>query len=148
MPRPPRCLLNEACYHVLTRGNNRAAVFSTEADRQRYGQWLLTLSQAHQVQIYHYCLMTNHVHLVVWVSSGSGLRQLMQRLNLTYAQYLHRTYGHVGHVWQDRFTSLLIGDDAHLLQCGAYIELNPVRAKRVATPEAYPWSSYCAYAHG
>lgn len=148
MPRPPRLLLDDTCYHILTRGNNREPVFFEEPDRQRYGQWLLEFCQTHGVQVYHYCLMTNHVHLVVRATIGSQLRLAMQRLNLTYAKYLRRTYGHVGHVWQDRFKSLLIADDPHLLQCGAYIELNPVRARIVPTPASYPWSSYRAYAQG
>ena len=148
MPRPPRLLVDDACYHILTRGNNRAPVFFEDADRQRYGQWLLDFSQHHHLQVYHYCLMTNHVHLVVRAAQGSELRRAMQRLNLTYAKYLRRTYGHVGHVWQDRFKSLLIADDAYLLQCGVYIELNPVRARMVAIPAAYRWSSYRVYAHG
>ncbi len=100
------------------------------------------------MSIYHYCLMTNHVHLVGCPSRANALRPFMQRLNLLYAKYLRRTYGHVGHVWQDRFKSLFVADDAHLLQCGAYIELNPVRAKVVPTPAAYSWSSYRAYANG
>jgi len=148
MPRRPRLLIDQACYHVLTRGNNRAAVFFSDADRQRYAQWLAGFSREHGVQIYHYCLMTNHVHLVVWVTNGPALRQTMQRLNLTYAKYLCRTYGHVGHVWQDRFQSLLIADDIYLLQCGGYIELNPVRAGLVEEPSAYPWSSHRSYVGG
>lgn len=148
MPRVPRLLLDEVCYHILTRGNNRAAVFFDGTDRQRYGQLLATLLPTHQVQLYHYCLMTNHVHLVVRATAGVELRLAIQRLNLTYAKYLRRTYGHVGHVWQDRFKSLLIADDVHLLQCGAYLELNPVRAKLVTDPAAYPWSSYRLYAYG
>jgi len=92
--------------------------------------------------------MTNHVHLIVRAAIGVQLRLAMQRLNLTYAKYLRRTYGHVGHVWQDRFRSLLIAEDAYLLQCGAYIDRNPVRAKLVTSPEAYPWSSFRVYAFG
>lgn len=148
MPRPPRLLVDDGCYHILTRGNNRAPVFFSDTDRQRYSRWLLMLSQEHHVQVYHYCLMTNHVHLVVRATLGADLRTALQRLNLIYAQYLHRTTGHVGHVWQDRFKSLLISDDAYLLQCGSYIELNPVRAQLVHEPAAYAWSSYRVYATG
>ena len=148
MPRPPRRLHDNGCYHILTRGNNRAAVFHADVDRRRYGHWLLGLSQEYGVQVYHYCLMTNHVHLVVRATVGPALRAALQRLNLLYAQYLHRTYGHVGHVWQDRFKSLRITTDAYLLQCGSYIELNPVRAHIVSEPTTYPWSSSRYYAEG
>ena len=148
MSRIPRLLVDNACYHVLCRGNNRAEVFHQESDRQRYGQLLLEHFTEQRVALYHYCLMPNHVHFVVCPATGTGLRQAMHQLNLMYAQHLHRHYGHVGHVWQDRFKSLLIADDAYLLQCGVYIELNPVRAGLVAAPSRYAWSSYNAYAHG
>ena len=72
----------------------------------------------------------------------------MQQLNLRYALLYKRKYGHVGHFWQDRFKSLLIAEDAYLLACGAYIELNPVRARMVAQPQAYPWSSARRYLTG
>ena len=72
----------------------------------------------------------------------------MQGLNLRYALAYKRKYGHTGHFWQDRFKSLLIAEDIYLLQCGAYVDLNPVRAHIVPRPEAYPWSSARAYLQG
>ena len=148
MPRTARVLVDDGCYHVLTRGNNRAAVFHEATDYQRYGQLLLELFACHHIQVYHYCFMTNHVHLLVRTATGVGLRQAMQQLNLRYALLYKRTYGHVGHFWQDRFKSLLIAEDAYLLACGAYIELNPVRARLVQQPHAYPWSSARHYLAG
>ena len=148
MPRLARQLADESCYHVLTRGNNRAAVFHEPADFQRYGQLLLEYFGPHGLALYHYCLMTNHIHLIVRAATGVGLRQAMQGLNLRYALAYKRKYPHTGHFWQDRFKSLLIADDAYLLTCGAYVESNPVRARMVPTPEAYPWSSARAYLQG
>ena len=92
--------------------------------------------------------MTNHIHLLVYAATGRGLRHAMQGLNLRYALAYKRRYGHTGHCWQDRFKSLLIVDDAYLLQCGAYGDLNPVRARIVQAPAAYPWSSARAYLAG
>lgn len=148
MPRLARQLADESCYHVLTRGNNRAAVFHEPADYQRYGQLVLEYFSDHHVQLYHYCLMTNHVHLIVRAMTALGLRRAMQGLNLRYALSYKRKYGHTGHFWQDRFKSLLIGDDAYLLACGAYVDLNPVRARMVQQPQDYPWSSARAYLQG
>ena len=145
MPRTARQLVDDGCYHILTRGNNRAAVFHETADYQRYGQLLLELLPRHHVQVYHYCFMTNHVHLLVRAATGVGLRQAMQQLNLRYALLYKRKYAHTGHFWQDRFKSLLIAEDAYLLACGAYIELNPVRARMVKQPHEYPWSSARRY---
>jgi len=148
MPRLARQLADESCYHVLTRGNNRAAIFHEPADYQRYGQLLLEYFTSQRIQLYHYCWMTNHVHLLVRAATGRGLRHAMQGLNLRYALAYKRRYGHTGHFWQDRFKSLLIADDAYLLQCGAYVDLNPVRARMVQAPAAYPWSSARAYLEG
>lgn len=148
MPRLARQLADDRCYHVLTRGNNRAAVFHDAADFQRYGQLVLEYFRPHGLALYHYCLMTNHVHLIVRAAIGVGLRQAMQGLNLRYALAYKRKYPHTGHFWQDRFKSLLIADDAYLLTCGAYVERNPVRARMVPAPEAYPWSSARAYLQG
>ncbi|MBI2093491.1 MAG: transposase [Candidatus Omnitrophica bacterium] len=148
MPRLARQLTDDSCYHVITRGNNRAAVFHEPADYQRYGQLLLEYLLPNRVQLYHYCLMTNHVHLVVRAATGAGLRQAMQGLNLRYALAYKRKYAHTGHFWQDRFKSLLIAEDAYLLQCGAYVDLNPVRARLVHQPQVYPWSSARVYTDG
>ena len=141
-------LVDGGCYHILTRGNNRAATFHDETDFQRYGQLVLTYFPPHGVQLYHYCWMTNHVHLVVRAATGVGLRRAMQGLTLRYALAYKRRYSHTGHFWQDWFKSLWVADDNYLLACGAYVELNPVRARMVRQPERYPWSSYRAYAFG
>lgn len=148
MPRQARLVVDGGCYHVLTRGNNRATVFHDPADFQRYGQLVATYFPAQQIRLAHYCLMSNHVHLIVEAATGQGLRTAMHGLNLSYALAYKRRYGHTGHFWQDRFKSLLIDRDSYLLQCGAYVELNPVRARLVTSPEAYPWSSYRTYAQG
>ncbi len=148
MPRLARQLADDSCYHVLTRGNNRAAIFHEPTDYQCYGQLLLEYFPAHGLQVYHYCLMTTHVHLVVYAATGAGLREAMQGLNLRYALAYKRKYGHMGHFWQDRFKSLVIAEDAYLLQCGAYVDLNPVRARMVTRPQDYPWSSARAYLQG
>ena len=148
MPRQARLLVDGGCYHILTRGNNRATVFHDEADFQRYGRLIATYFTENGLHLYHYCLMTNHVHLIVEAATGVGLRKAMQGLNLRYALAYKRRHGHTGHFWQDRFKSLLIAKDNYLLQCGAYVELNPIRARMVTAPDAYPWSSYRVYAQG
>ena len=148
MPRTARLLLDGGCYHILTRGNNQATVFHDSVDFQRYGRLLATYLPEHQIALYHYCLMTNHVHLIIETATAEGLRKAMQGINLSYALAYKKRHGHIGHFWQDRFKSLLIAKDDYLLQCGAYVELNPVRANIVTAPAAYPWSSYRVYAQG
>lgn len=146
MPRNARILPEAGVFHVLTRGNNREAVFHTPEDFRSYLELLNRIQKLHSFKLYHYCLMTNHVHLLLETSSGHPLSQIMKKLNLTYALYYKKKYHHIGHFWQDRFKSLLIEKDVYLLACGAYIELNPVKAKMTDDPAAYPYSSCSFYA--
>jgi len=92
--------------------------------------------------------MSNHVHLLVRIGEKSDLPRFMKRLNLKYFYYYRKKQAYVGHLWQDRFKSKLIDKDEYLIQCGKYIELNPVRANIVKTPEDYPFSSYFYYGLG
>ena len=81
-------------------------------------------------------------------SPDTEFSAFMKRLNLSYFYYFKEKYGWIGHLWQDRFKSLLVDKDIHLIQCGKYIELNPVKGKLVDKPEKYPWSSCRFYAKG
>jgi hypothetical protein len=92
--------------------------------------------------------MDNHVHLLVWLPRGGDMARFMQQVNLTYSLYFKKTYGYCGHLWRDRFQSKLIEHDSYLLQCGYYIETNPVRAGIAAEPERYEFSSYRFYCYG
>jgi putative transposase len=92
--------------------------------------------------------MPNHVHFLVGIDEQSNLSNFMKRLNLKYFYHYRKRRTYVGHLWQDRFKSKLIDNDAYFIQCGKYIELNPVRAGIVETPEDYEFSSYGYYAFG
>ncbi len=149
MPRQPRIAPSEYVYHVLTRGNNRMDIFHEKADFIRYLGILKKYKEKHSFRLYHYALMTNHVHLVLEPTPAGGtLAEIMKVLNLSYAQYYKQKYGHIGHFWQDRFKSIIISTDRYLLTCGSYVELNPVRAGIVERPKDYEWSSYRVYAYG
>jgi len=148
MPRTTRLIVDGGTYHVLTRGNNGQQVFHEDADYQRYLQLVSTYARGYQLKLYHFALMPNHVHLVAGVIRGETLSQAMHRINLTYAWFYRRRYRYKGHLWQGRFKSLLIDRDSYLLECGRYVELNPVRAGLVRHPADYAWSSYRVYAYG
>lgn len=149
MPRTARVAPSGYLYHVLTRGNNRQDVFEDEEDFRKYLELLLRYKEKYHFKLYHYVLMTNHVHLVIEpAEAGGSLAEIMKGINLAYAQYYKRRYSHIGHFWQDRFKSILISKDEYLLACGSYVELNPVRANMVAHPMKYQWSSYRVYAYG
>ena len=149
MPRMARIAPPGHVFHVLTRGNNRQDVFLDTEDYQAYLEILNRYKEKFECKIYHYCLMTNHVHLVLeTLAEGGGLAEVMKGINLSYAQHYKRRYDHIGHFWQDRFKSILISKDRYLLACGSYVELNPVRAGLVKGPRNYRWSSYNSYAYG
>ncbi len=146
MPRKPRQLVTGAYYHVLARGNDRRRLFATDEDRGKYLALVTQYTRQYHVAVVHYCLMTNHVHLLMQPQQDGGdLTHAMHGLQLVYARYLQRTHHQTGHVWEDRFKTLPIETGNYLLECGRYIERNPVRARLVSQPEAYPWSSAPAY---
>lgn len=148
MPRLPRQLLSHTFYHVMTRGNNKNVVFKDETDFQKYLDLVIELKEKHQFDIFHYCLMPNHTHFLIKTEKISDFSTFMKKLNLKYFFYFKKKYGWVGHFWQDRFKSQPIGKDSYFVQCGKYIELNPVRAGIVNKPEDYEFSSFKYYSEG
>lgn len=149
MPRTARIAPKEFIFHVLTRGNNKQDVFKDNEDFDKYIDILRQYKKRYNYKLYHYALMTNHVHLVLETSKeGGDLSQIMKGINLSYAQHYKKKYKYEGHFWQDRYKSILISKDDYLLACGSYVELNPVRAGIVKEPKEYLWSSYRVNAYG
>ncbi len=129
------------CYHVLNRGNAQARVFHDNAD---YRGFLGLMAKAgEKVPMHHlaYCLMPNHFHLVVRPEADGDLGRWMQWLMTTHVRRHHRRHGTSGHLWQGRFKSFVIQDDAHLLTVLRYVERNPVRARLVERAQDWSWSS-------
>ncbi len=148
MPRQPRIIPPEGFLHVISRGNNRRKLFLIQKDFRVYRLLLKKLKQEESIKIYHYCLMINHVHLLIGVGEDSNIARFMKRLGLKYFYYYQKRYNYTGYLWQGRFKSKIIEDDGYLIQCGKYIELNPVRAGVVKIAQDYPYSSYRYYGLG
>ncbi len=142
MPNVPRVLVENACYHLNVRGNQKQRTFLVEKDFQEYLARLKTYKNKYDFKLYGYCLMPNHIHLLGQPKQAKDLSKFMQGINLSYTTYFNEKYTKVGHLWQGRFKSKVIVKDQYLLDCINYIELNPVRAGIVNTPSEYPWSSY------
>ncbi|MDY6874279.1 MAG: transposase [Chloroflexota bacterium] len=143
MPRKARILVPETPHHIRHRGHNRQTVFSQDEDYQYYLENLFNLKKEFDCRVYAWCLMTNHVHLILQPGSDTeGLSQLMKRLAGRQTRYVNRLEQRTGSLWEGRFKSSPIETDAYLLACCRYIELNPIRARMVARPEDYKWSSY------
>jgi len=148
MPRKRRELVDGGIYHVFNRGNDRRVLFECEEDYSEFRRIGLTLKGLFDTAIYHYCWMSNHFHMLVRIQKKEHLSDYMHRLQLGYARYFKKAYGFVGYVFQERFRSPLILDESYYLQCGRYIERNPVKAKMVEKAWEYPYSSAKHYVLG
>lgn len=142
MPRTGRVVLPGYPHHVVQRGHNRQVVFAKPADYRYYLQTLAEFKATFGVRVYAFCLMTNHVHLLLEPDTGAGLAQLMKRLAGRQTRYHNRGEGRRGTLWESRYKSSPVQTDGYLLACIRYIELNPVRARMVPAPQQYPWSSF------
>lgn len=148
MPRRARIMLSGIPVHVIQRGNNRQSCFYEANDRSFYLFHLGRLLAKAGCALHAYCLMTNHVHLLLTPSSLDSCGVLMKGIGQLHTQYMNRTYGRTGSLWEGRFRSCLVQAEDYLLACYRYIEMNPVRANLVSHPMEYPWSSYLANGEG
>lgn len=141
MPRTGRVVLPAYPHHVVQRGHNQNVCFADSRDYERYLATLAEFKVKLRVKVYAWCLMTNHVHLLLEPSNATGLGLLMKRLSGRQTRYHNRLEGRSGTLWEGRYKSSLVQSEDYLLACCRYIELNPVRACIVAAAQDYPWSS-------
>ncbi len=135
-------------HHIVERGNNRERVFVKPKHYEKYLSFLMKYSEEKQAAILAYCLMPNHVHLLVRPSGGETLAKMMQGVTLSYSKYFNKEQGRTGRVWECRYYSTVIDGDSYLWTVSKYIENNPVRAGIVKKPEDYPYSSAKAHLLG
>jgi len=148
MPREARGLIDGGYYHIVTRGLDCRMLFKDEEDNQKFLKIVCANLTKFEVCIFHYCLMPNHIHFLIKVGKAIAFPKFMQVILQGYAHYFRNKYHSVGFVFQNRYKSRLIDNDAYLLECGRYIERNPLRAKIVSKLCEYRWSSYMVYAKG
>lgn len=148
MPRRPRLHIPGVPQHVVQRGNDRQPVFFSDDDCRFYLDWLGEYADKRKIAVHAYCLMTNHVHLLLNAPDAGELSGLMQDMGRRYVQYVNRTYRRSGGLWEGRYKASLVQSDRYLLTCMRYVELNPVQANMVIAPGEYRWSSYRANALG
>lgn len=144
MPRIQRLRDEFSTYHVIMRGNEKKNIFWHDDDRVRFLTTIAKAKEKYNFLVYAYCLMNNHVHLLV-NDNGNDISKLMKSINVSYVSYFNRVYQRCGHLFQDRFKSQLVKDDRYLLEVSRYIHNNPVKAKIVVKPEDFRWSSYNIY---
>lgn len=143
MPRPKRIMSASGYYHVMYRGNNKEFIFLEDNSKQMFLDLMKSLSDG-IAQVAAYCVMSNHVHLIV-KSEFENLSKFSAKLNKTYALRYNMINNRSGHAFEDRFRSEPIDDDAYLLQAFRYIHNNSVNAGLSDSPKHYKWSSYKEY---
>jgi putative transposase len=147
MPRRARIAIAELPHHILHRGHRRNTVFFSDSDRVDYLGTLAECRALLGVEVYAYCLMDNHVHLVVNpLDDAARLSALMKRLAGRHSRRLNAARGWSGSLWESRFKCSPIDSERYLLTCGRYVDQNPVRARMVASPAEFRWSSFHARA--
>lgn len=144
MARKPRIHIPSGYYHVMLRGNGGSDIFFSDDDRFHFYLLLQEGVERFGHRIHAFCLMDNHVHLVIQVGNIS-LSRIMQNLSFRHTIWINARKKRVGHLFQGRFKALLVDADSYLLELVRYTHMNPVRAGMAVHPNAYPWSSHAAY---
>lgn len=148
MPRIARIVAPGYPHHVTQRGNNRTTIFFDDEDRETYLNLLHQYSKRHSLKIWAYCLMDNHVHLLAVPEKEDSLSRGVGLTNQVYTQYLNRIFNQGGRIWQNRFFSCIVEDDAYLWAVARYIDKNPLKARLSDRAEDYRWSSAKAHVNG
>ena len=147
MSRLPRIVVPDHPHHVTQRGNRRGRVFFEEGDYALYIDLLSEAAHKAKTEIWCYCLMPNHVHLIAVPSDKEGLRATFADAHRRYTGYINTRMRTTGHLWQGRFGSVVM-DESHLLSAVRYVSLNPVRARLVSNAQEWEWSSVAAHLLG
>ena len=147
MARIARLVVPDCPHHVTQRGNRREPTFFRDDDYRLYSALLAEAAAKAGTAIWAYCLMPNHVHLILVPADPDGLRRTLADVHRRYTSHINLRHGWTGHLWQGRFGSVAM-DAAHLACAARYVALNPVRARLAARAQDWPWSSARAHLCG
>lgn len=147
MARPYRIQIEDGFYHIISRGNDSKNIYRSKHDYVKFLEYLTTAKEKFRFYVHAYCLMPNHYHLFI-ETTQANLSRIMQYLNSAYTMYHNVKYGKTGHLFQGRYKSILVEQDAYFTELTRYVHMNPVKAKIVKSPVDYHWSSYEAYIRG
>lgn len=142
--RPVRIQYHGAFYHVMNRGNAFQRIFRSTNDKDTFLQLLGESVELWKIRIHGFCLMPNHYHLLIETPLGN-LSRSMRHIDGVYTQRYNRNWKRDGHLFRGRYKSILVEDDAYLVELMRYIHLNPVKEKLATRPQDYPWSSHRFY---
>lgn len=144
MPRHAREKSDIGIFHIILRGINKQTIFEDDEDRERFIETVERFKAVSKYEIYAYCLMSNHVHLLL-KENKEPISAAIKRISASYVYWYNSKYGRCGHLFQERYKSEVIEDDAYLLTALRYIHQNPVKAGIARDSQDYKWSSYNDY---
>lgn len=145
MPRVPRINIENALYYVTSRGDNDQEIFKQESDYRAYIDLLKRAKDQYKFMLFAFCLLPNHVHLLIELKGSATISQIMHTLNSNYIKYFNSKYNRAGHLFQERYKMVLLEKTPYLLMAMAYIHMNPSKLGLTAGSEEYPYSSYSLY---
>ncbi len=140
MPRRPRIEI-AGYYHIINRGVEQRVIFKEAEDYEYFEELMCFYAKSFGITLHNYCLMSNHYHLLIEIVQAN-LSKFMRQLNMNYAIYFNKKYKRTGHLWQGRFKSWYVTDEAYLYTLMCYIEQNPLKANMVKDIKEYLYSSY------
>ena len=141
MPRAPRMKSESGIYHVMLRGINKENIFLNDVDKQRIIEIIKKYKQACKFELYAYCVMSNHIHLLIKETDNNPIDNIIKRIACSYVTWYNERYRRVGHLFQDRFRSEPVNDDQYFLTVLRYIHQNPVKVGL----DEFKWSSLNNY---
>jgi putative transposase len=148
MPRKRRLESPTGVYHWIVRGMNRRNIFHSKEDFEAFKALLLEYKSIFEIEIFHYCLMTNHAHLLLRCPTLESLAKFSHYIQRRYAYYYCKTHKLSGSVFRKGYKSICVDKDTYLLECGRYIERNPIKAGLSKTVEGYTYTSFPFYSKG
>lgn len=145
MPRNSRNYINTTFFHIMVQGLNKEFIFNKDEDKKQYLKFVNKIKKEVNIIIISYCIMDNHVHILVKTDTTDQLSKFMHKVNTLYAIYYNQKYNRVGYVFRDRYKSQIIYSEKQLYACINYIHNNPVKARICKLPCEYGYSSYNEY---
>jgi len=148
MARRPPIYIPDVSVHIYPRGINTGAIARDEADHEHLMRAIVRVSRRCGVEINAFAFMTTHYHLIGTPTSRTALANTMKAIGGSHTRYFNRKYGRIGTIWNERYGATLLDDERYWYNCLRYVDLNPYRARIVAAPEDWRWSSYRFHAFG
>lgn len=145
MPRMARKCLESGFFHIMVQGISKEKIFLKKEYKEKYIYLIKFFLNKQNVNLISYCVMDNHVHIIIYAEHISELTKFMERLNTTYAMFYNKNENRVGYVFRDRFKSKLLNTKDYLAKCIKYVHMNPVKAGMVKEEKDYKYSSYNDY---